>query len=64
MPERRTVLGRPGPSIRKQRWRDRQRRGVMVVPVEISASTLDFIVETHWLRDDDAANLSGDRRCC
>jgi hypothetical protein len=26
------------------------------VPVEVSADTLDFLVATRWLRDDDATN--------
>jgi hypothetical protein len=43
---------RHDPSARKARWRNRQRRGVTVVPVDISASTLDFLIATHWLRDD------------
>ena len=56
MTERRTVLGRPGPSIRKQRWRERQRRGVVVADVEVSAATLDFLIGTHWLREPDATD--------
>jgi hypothetical protein len=43
---------------RKARWRDRQRRGV-VCPraVEVSAIGLDFLITTHWLREQDAGNL-------
>ena len=49
-------MGRPGPSIRKQRWRERQRRGVVVADVEVSAATLDFLIGTHWLREPDATD--------
>jgi hypothetical protein len=46
-------------SERKRRYRDRQRRGV-VCPrgVEVSAVGLDFLIETHWLREADATDLA------
>ena len=50
------IVERPRASSRKQRWCERQRRGVIVANVEVSASTLDFIIATRWLCDDDAAD--------
>jgi hypothetical protein len=44
-------------STRKARWRDRQRRGVVVAQaVEVSAVGLDFLIATYWLREEDAAD--------
>jgi len=43
---------------RKERYRDRQRRGV-VCPrgIEVSAVGIDFLIATRWLREEDAADL-------
>jgi hypothetical protein len=43
---------------RKARWRDRQRRGVIVARgVEVSAVGLDFLISTRWLAEHDARDL-------
>src|SRR5262245_52309715 len=43
-------------SIRKARWRERQRRGVIVAAVEVSAVGLELLIATHWLAEADAAD--------
>jgi hypothetical protein len=45
-------------AARKGRWRDRQRRGVVVARgVEVSAVGLDFLIATRWLPEHDARDL-------
>ena len=58
-PELRANCGPPatGQTItRKARWRERQRRGVLVAQVEVSAVGLDLLIATHWLAEVDAGN--------
>ena len=51
------MLDRAHQPDRKARWRDRQRRGVVCPQgVEVSGIGLDFLISTHWLREEDAAD--------
>src|SRR5262249_53381032 len=45
------ALGLPErlPAARKARWRERQRRGAIVVRVEVGAAALGLLIATHWL---------------
>jgi hypothetical protein len=52
VPEAAAILA----TARKARWRDRQRRGVVVAQVEVSAVGLDFLIATHWLAESDATD--------
>lgn len=44
-------------AVRKARYRERQRRGVMCVRVEVSALGLELLVRTRWLAEVEAADL-------
>ena len=48
------------PPSRRARWqreyRQRQRSGTIVVPVEIDADTVGFLIRTKWLVEADAAD--------
>lgn len=51
------MLARPPATVRKARYRDRQRRGVVCpLGIEVSAIGLDFLVSTQWLREEDATD--------
>lgn len=55
---RKVPQGPRGPSERMRRLRNRQRRGAIVAPVEVSTDVIEVLLELRWLSDD----ASDDRR--
>jgi hypothetical protein len=57
------MLERPNPQAarrleRQRAWRARVRAGVVLVPVAVDAAILEFLIQLHWLEEQDA----GDKR--